>query len=116
MREALDLAVVLGQRDPQAARRLFQALARPFAVHALEEDRVNTLAKLLSPSDLAECVSILRPLEPNVPWRRGWLALRHRCYSAVGDGPSAARAARDLVSFLAQEPDAAALRLAPDPQ
>jgi hypothetical protein len=101
---ALALAVALAARGPDLAERMSGALERPFAIRALENERLTTLALLTRRLDFNRlCQGALAPLEPRVPWSLTFLSLRRDCYHATGD-PRLAAANRDLDAFLAREP------------
>lgn len=84
--------------------RLFEALAQPFAAHALNAQRLSMYLSIGFASDFAEhCVAALAPLEPFVPWDGRFLEERDRCYQLHND-PHAAQARADLEAFLANSP------------
>ena len=58
------------------------------------------------------CVEALAPLEPNVPWEEPFLTYRYGCYQAHRH-PLAARARRDLETFLDAAPPKLAEGLVP---
>lgn len=102
--EALNLVPVIADRQPALTTRLFEALRQPFVVRADNDQRINTMAELLSRLDLKRyCREALKPLEPNISWNRNWLTLRRDCYAATKD-PDAELAARDLAEFRRTEP------------
>jgi spermidine synthase len=104
VRRTLGLAVEVGLASPPVARRLFDALGPPFAVDVARGERINARLRLLPVLDFASsCVDALAPFEPELRWDREFLALRLRCYDAVGH-PLAARAETDLGTFLRHEP------------
>jgi len=104
MSDTLRLTVQIGTRAPAYAPRLIEALQAPFAVYAMEETRLDAMARLLNDSNLARsCRRVLEQVEPNVPWTATWLKLRRDCYAATAD-PRAADAARDLDRFNAGRP------------
>jgi hypothetical protein len=103
-RETLNLAAEVGLRQPALAARLFETVRVPFTVYADNDERLNTMAELVSLLDLKRyCRDALKPLEPYVSWNRNWLTLRRDCYAATND-PEAGKAARDLKEFLKSEP------------
>jgi spermidine synthase len=104
MRGALALAVEIAGRDKAAGERLHEALAAPFVVSLLDEDRHEALLKIASAIDFPRlCARDLAWSEGAVPWRQQLLALRVRCYDAAGS-ELAGRAHRDLARFAAEEP------------
>jgi spermidine synthase len=103
MNSALETALAIGSRDRAAGRRIFAALAEPFAAAALNRRRLTIrvgIADVLG--DAALCREALTPLEARLPWDRLLLEARVRCYGSQGD--LAQRARRDLRRFLAAEP------------
>jgi spermidine synthase len=112
-RHSLALASELVARDARAAPKLYAALRVPFAVRAADEDRVITAARMTMALDFpSKCREAINPLEPYVPWTRGWLSLRSDCSAATSD-PRSAAAEADLREFLAREPIPLAGLLAP---
>ena len=101
---SLRLATEVGSQDPALASRLFQRVREPFALYADEDDRLPTMAALLSRLSLtSSCAEALRPLEPHVLWNLNWLLLRRDCYAATRD-PLAREAGIDLAEYLRYEP------------
>lgn len=105
--------------DASAAfdRRLFNTLAEPFAAACNDSDRLWTrlaLAKALDQEDWVEgdrnqenwdatTLQAIQAFEPHIPWTKGFLRVRARCYARLNH-PKAPAAERDLQTFLAQEP------------
>ncbi|NOK09769.1 fused MFS/spermidine synthase [Corallococcus exercitus] len=101
---ALDTALRLGQRSPELARRLYAAVAQPFAASAATRKRKLIHARLaFAAGGMALCVEGLAPLEPHVPWDRSLLVARAACYAQRGD-PRADAAQDDVERILAQSP------------
>jgi len=101
MERAVQLAQVIGGADPSTARRMFDALDKPFAVLAIEEVRLSTRAELTRRIDFPGlCRAAVAPLEPHVPWVESFLRLRRDCYAATND-PRQSTAERDLNEYLA---------------
>ena len=97
---ALASAIVI--RRPDLAARLFDGLRQPFAIRALEDERLVTEANLTRLLDFnGLCRSAVTALEPRVPWSRSFLTLRRDCYRAVDD-PRLGAAIRDLEEFEAR--------------
>ena len=83
---------------------MFDALRSPFAIRALEDERLATEANLTRLLDFNRlCHGAVTALEPHVPWSRSFLTLRLDCYRAVGD-PRLGAAIRDLEEFEGAEP------------
>ena len=102
-RQALDMAGSLVDRDNRYAKRMFDAVHQPFAIRAVNEDRMLLQFRLARFVDFKSlCREPIAPLEPYVPWNQSFLSLRLECYEAAGDG-LASRARHDLESFLSQQ-------------
>jgi spermidine synthase len=104
MTQLMDRAVVIAQnigtKEPPLARRLFDALERPFATLATEETRLVARAEMTRLLDFPGlCGSAVGALEPHVPWTESFLRLRRDCYQATGH-PLLAAADRDLNTLL----------------
>jgi spermidine synthase len=100
---AIETAAAIARRNPALARRMFDALAQPFALRSLDDVRLTTAAALVmrTPSQPL-CREAVAALEPFVPWRRDFLTIRRDCYLATGDTRLTA-ANRDLGEFLSAE-------------
>src|SRR5262249_9658416 len=73
-------AVPLG-KDKALGRRMLGALAAPFAVFMLEDDRRDARVQIATRVDFRGlCADAFAAYEPNVPWNEGSLALRRECY------------------------------------
>lgn len=104
VRRAFQLAIDVGATDPALGKRLYTAVAQPFAVGALEENRAMTALVLALNADAPGlCADALAPMEPHIPWTEYVLGARYRCYSAHQD-PRAEAAKEDLARFLAAVP------------
>jgi spermidine synthase len=96
-------SAVAGQNDLMAAR-MFEALKFPFAVRALQDERLMMVASLTPRLNFSGlCRNAVAAFEPRVLWTRPFLTLRRDCYRAVGD-PRLRVAAGELDEFLAHEP------------
>jgi len=93
-------------RDRRFAERLNAALAQPFAVLLLNEERLQTRYKVATYLDPSKLEDAIIALEPHVPWRKGFLSRRARLYEATGN-PRAAIARRELESFVKHETETA---------
>jgi spermidine synthase len=101
MDRAVQLAQVIGGGDGAMARRMFDALDKPFAVLASDEVRLATRAELTRRVDFPGlCRPAVTALEPHVPWIETFLRLRRDCYAATNDARLSAADA-DLNEFLA---------------
>ncbi len=112
VRDTLPLAVRLASQDRSLGPRLYAAFAQPFAVDMFEKQRRLSriwIARATGARDL--CVEALAPLEPHIPWEEPFLAYRYGCYQ-LHRHPLAARAGRDLATFLAAAPPRLAAGLA----
>ena len=111
MLRTLNLAVECAQLRPETARRLFDVLSVPFAVHMMDESRdlaLVSLAQAMPPGP--ECAQALALFEPDIPWRADFLNFRLACYQALGS-PLEASAQKDLQRFLKQNPASFPARL-----
>jgi hypothetical protein len=96
----LGLSEQIGRADPALAARLFEALALPFAVEALHNERLEARLRLARYShDISRCVAAIGSLEPNFPWNDYLLETRLACYVKAND-PRALSAEEDLRLFL----------------
>jgi spermidine synthase len=99
---AVALAGTIATRSPQIAARMQQALSTPFAIRAVEDDRLVLLATLGQRLGMAEaCRDAVSALEP-APWTRPFLTARRDCYRLSGDARLAAAEA-ELRAFVAHE-------------
>jgi hypothetical protein len=98
---ALALAVNLS-RDKTAGSRLLDALAEPFVVDMLEEQRLVARAQIVHVID-PRCIGIFGALEPWVPWEEKLLERRYDCYTQQGS-PLAKKARSELVLFVENRP------------
>ena len=104
MSRALALAREIAAAHPSTAPVLLDALARPFAVRALEQERnVSRVAIARAAGLWDRCRDALDPLEPFVPWWPDILRYRAECYERRRDG-RARRAAAELDEFLGAQP------------
>jgi tetratricopeptide (TPR) repeat protein len=112
---AVALAGVIGAQSPGLAARMIEALERPFALRALQDERLRTIAMLTRRADFSRlCRETIGALEPHVPWTSAFLSLRRDCYQAVGD-PRLDTATRELDTFLSQEPHPLGNSVTPTP-
>lgn len=81
MVEALSLGDALAKDSKGSAKRLFEALAEPFAVRVVEGQRRSARLSVGIAVDPKEsCRETLAEFEPHVPWEQGILAARVQCY------------------------------------
>ena len=114
MRRTLPLAVRLAREDRALAPRLYEAFSQPFAVDMFEQQRLLSRIWIGRAVDARSlCVETPSPrLEPHVPWEEPFLTYRYQCYQAHHH-PLAARARRDLETFLDAAPPKLAEGLMP---
>ena len=98
VQKAFPIALDLAARDDRFALALCDALASPFSVAVLDDERRVTLLGVASRVDAARYASVLREMEPNVPWQWGILKLRARAYEETGDS-RVSLARRELAEF-----------------
>jgi spermidine synthase len=92
----------LAGRDRRFAERLNAALAQPFSVLLLNEERLQTRYKVATYLDRSALEDAIGALEPHVPWRKALLERRARLYESAGS-PRAPLARRELELFLKNE-------------
>ena len=98
VQKAFPIALDLAARDDRFALALCDALASPFSVAVLDDERRVTLLGVASRVDAARYASVLREMEPNVPWQWGILKLRARADEETGDS-RVSLARRELAEF-----------------
>jgi predicted membrane-bound spermidine synthase len=104
LRRAMLLTIRLAREEPAVASGLYAALARPFSVRLLEEDRLRAridIARSAGRDDL--CTDALAPFEGHIPWEDRFLAYRAACYQRTGN-PLRDEALDDLAQFRAAAP------------
>lgn len=108
MGRALSLAELIAATDPTAGQRLYRVLSEPFAVGMLERARLRSQLVVARSLTREPCnpptVETLEKFEPWFPWERDLLTIRARCYRTT-QHPLAGIAERDLIDYLALEPD-----------
>jgi hypothetical protein len=101
MWRGLTLAREMAAAAPETAAPLYEALASPFSLRALEQERrISRVLVARSGGLWDRCREAMAPLEQYLPWRADLLRARAECYARAGD-PRAARADADLQGFLA---------------
>lgn len=103
VKNAFPIVLDLASRDAALAARLDDALARPFAVALLDDERRLVRLEVASYLDLSRYAAALAGMEPDVPWRAPVLERRARAYEASGS-PLARTARKELAEFLENEP------------
>ncbi len=99
MYTSFSIVADIAGKDHALAARLEKALAQPFAVSLLNEERMQTRYKVATYLDRSKLEDAIVALEPHVPWRRALLERRVKVYESVGN-PRAAIARRELELFL----------------
>jgi spermidine synthase len=103
MRKAIAETALAVSVGAPSARRIHAALREPFALHGVDDDRLETLLRLSPHVDLrATCLEAVTNLEPHFPFRADLLRLRKQCYEAVGS-PRLKAADADLDAFVREE-------------
>jgi spermidine synthase len=103
MSHALALADELTLAHPEMVPVIFDALAEPFSVSALEEPRRIVRLSVASHGGLSDrCRDAVAVFEPHVPWRPDVLKYRATCYQQTRD-PRALLARSELEEFKQQE-------------
>lgn len=96
---ALMLVPWLAEQSPAAARRLWTALEKPFAVASLNYHRQGVMAMIAGEVGYNESVmAFFHDMEPHVPWNDTFLEQRYKCYAAMSD-PLEKDAQKDLEAF-----------------
>jgi spermidine synthase len=102
--QALVLIEMVARTDAGRNARLLRAVDRPFAIHAMEDMRLQVAASLaLRADDPQACRAPVAALDPHTPWNASYLSMRRDCYRRAGDS-RVIEAERDLTQFLAAEP------------
>ena len=102
MERSFAIVADIAGRDRALAARLERALASPFVLLILNEERLQTRYKVATYLDLPVLEEAILALEPNVPWRKALLERRVRVYESTGN-PRAPLARRELERFLRNE-------------
>ena len=93
--KALALADAIARRSPALARRMFEAMRKPFAVGELHEQRLLQSADLTRQLDFATmCRPAVDAFGEHVPWSGNFLALRRDCYQSDQGSAAERRSAR----------------------
>ncbi len=103
IKRSLPFAAAIASREPGLAPELYDALAEPFALRLLEDERVAALLEVASYISLAKYAEAMARIEPDVPWQRSLLTRRADAYTKTKN-PLAARARADLALFEGREP------------
>ncbi len=99
LRRAVSAAVRLATLHPDSTRRLFDALAEPFAVRVVEDRRRHARATIaMAQAAVGQCAAELAAIEPWVYMDRDFLEKRVKCYERTGS-PLLARARADLAAY-----------------
>lgn len=107
MKRALRAVPELVAQDRSLAPRIYEVLNTPFALFALNEERIGELVNLAAALDYGGyCLDALRQVGPHVPWHESFLRWRLMCYRQTGHERLAVSSAQDLNQFLAHEPRA----------
>ena len=86
MTRALDLAKHLVSRYKLRAKKLFDVLGKPFAIHMFHEPRKRLRITLVAMLRLTNrCAEAFRAFEPHFPWEEKLLKQRFLCYKANKD-------------------------------
>lgn len=100
METSFELAVQLARTDPKRARKLYDALAKPFA--AMQHENSRRFARIVIAPLFDRCgpraIEALQVMEPYPIWQRQILTIRANCYALAGLD-LAPRAWEDLERF-----------------
>jgi hypothetical protein len=105
VKRMLPATLEIAQSSKPHARRMFDALARPFALYLGEEIRIGLQLMVAGEIDDRAVAAALAPLEPDVPWGFDELARRAAAYRALNH-PLADRARADLEAYVEGQPQA----------
>ncbi|HVS15848.1 MAG TPA: fused MFS/spermidine synthase, partial [Thermoanaerobaculia bacterium] len=101
---ALDVAVRVASLEPESGRRLWEALAEPFAAYVIEHQRRRARIDLARALDFRGlCAEAYAAFEPHPPWEGTLLEGRALCYEASGDRRAIA-ARIDVMEYGLAEP------------
>jgi len=109
MTRSLEVAMQIARDEPtgKAARALYEAVSKPFAVSAMNGARELTLLNIAGALDRDRCgpeaFGVLQIFEPDVPWDRVFLRNRLQCYQQTGDSRRD-QAKKDYEAYLRNEP------------
>ncbi len=103
VRNSFAVVLDIASRDAALAGRLEEALAQPFSLCLLDEERRLIRLEVASHLDASRYARAVEELEPNVPWRRPILERRAQVYAAAGN-TLAPLARRDLEKYMKNEP------------
>lgn len=103
VRPTLEIAMEVGDADPEASRRLYDQLAKPFAAYRFEHHR--KIVRLMLAENLGNetMIEAIEAMEPDVPWTRRTLERRAKVY-AEANHPLAEQAAKDWELYQRNEP------------
>jgi spermidine synthase len=83
---AIELGNEIAKVDDDQGERIYNALAEPFAVRVVDEDRLVARLNLAVEVDAGRlCAPALAALGPEVPWNIEMLTARAKCLQAIGD-------------------------------
>lgn len=105
LQSAIELAVKVSRTGDAYARRLHDALSKPFVVAMQETRRKHALIAIAPLVDRCgpATIAALHAAEPWPFWNQQMLVIRANCYAIAGD-PRAEEAWRDLQTFVEAEP------------
>lgn len=86
--------------NPNFGATLFDLFNTPFAVKALNEQRLRILLDIGSRISFEYGAAAVRLFEPHIPWTEDFLAYRELSYRKTGDA-LAGRSGSDLKRYLA---------------
>lgn len=100
--QALMTAKHIGVNDKGLAPEILEAIGEPFAVDALQRERMLAALDIAYTIDITRAVPYFEYFEPDPPWLEAFLERRYAAY-AKADHPFTDRAQRDLAAFLRAE-------------
>jgi spermidine synthase len=104
-KRAFELALAIGNSTPERARRMYEALSRPFAAASWEDLRRSSMIHLAYRGEGCgrHTLGALQAVEPNPFWDGATLNIRARCYEQAGLYALRERAQSDLQTFVENE-------------
>jgi hypothetical protein len=103
MERGLRLAVDIAASRQDLAARCQAALAVPFSVDALHDQRLRALLDVALTMGSSAAAEVIHQYEPHVPWNREFLAQRARCYREANDA-LAGQAMEDWEAYVDDAP------------
>jgi hypothetical protein len=85
LRDAFEAAVQIGKSNPEARRRLYDALKQPLALHNYSTLRLRALTELAEGLSLTEKLETIEAWGPHFPWEEKYLRFRLEAFKEFDD-------------------------------